>query len=916
MGVTRAFARFVTGHARAVALGVLVATALALFRIVDPATLEPRIQIDVSMESMLPKEDEELLFWERLERIFGGDETLLLVVHRPEGVIERDALAALQRLTRRLESQGGVSRVVSLANTRNVRGVDGDLVVEPLFTAVPESEVELARIGADALGNPLLVGNLIAPDARTTMLLLYLAPMPEAEFNRRGIDRQALGAAREEFGDTAQVWLTGSAYVRAETTRYLLRDLLTLIPVAFLLMAGVAWVGLRSLRGMLLTVTTIGLGVVWTIGIAAVVDPALNLVTVSVPSLILVVGFAYALHVVAAYQAEAAVPTSADGSPAMRALASMTLPTLLTGGTTAAGFASLITNEIEALREFGLFSAIGSLCTMVAALTWVPAVLELLPVLPPHPRRAASRRVDRFLIGLGAFDVRHRNAIFAASALIGLAGLVAIPRIEISTALVSNFPEGSAVRQAHDAVNRLAGGAAEVRLVLEADYKDAFKEPENLRALEALQGWLEEQPEVTGTTSLVDYVKLLNKAFHGDDPTRFAIPESKRMVTQLLFFGGGDEVKAFVDSQYQLTNSMVRNTAVDSKDTSDLIRRIEARLAGLPPHLHGRVTGSTALIAKTSDEVAYGQATSMGSAFLVIWLFMSALFTSLRIGLVSMIPNVLPVLVYFGALAWTGITLNTTTGIVASMVLGIAVDDTIHLMSSYNEAAREKASEVEGVKAALLHVGRPVAFTSVALCLGFLAIGLSSLRAQAEFGVLASFTLAVGWLMDMTLTPAIASRLHVVTLWDVLTLDLGEAPHQAIPLFRGLSRTQARVVALLTEIVTLPAGWPLIRAGEREDEIYVVIEGELRSWTLRDGRRVELNRHARGDVLGEVGLVQGERSANVDCETSARLLRLVPASLARLERRYPRIAARLYRNLGATLAERLVKATGRLAPQS
>src|SRR5262245_35596838 len=229
MGATGTFARFVTGHARAVALGVALATGLALAQIVDPATLEPRIRIDVSMESMLPKQDEELLFWERLERIFGGDETLLLVVHRPEGMIERQALAALGRLTSRLESQGGIARVVSLANTRNVRGADGDLVVEPLLAGVPESETDLARVRADALGNPLLVDNLIAPDARTTMLLLYLEPMPEAEFSRRGIDGQVLGAARDEFGDTAQVWLTGSAYVRAETTRYLLRDLLTLI---------------------------------------------------------------------------------------------------------------------------------------------------------------------------------------------------------------------------------------------------------------------------------------------------------------------------------------------------------------------------------------------------------------------------------------------------------------------------------------------------------------------------------------------------------------------------------------------------------------------------------------------------------------------------------------------------------------
>jgi hypothetical protein len=384
-------------------------------------------------------------------------------------------------------------------------------------------------------------------------------------------------------------------------------------------------------------------------------------------------------------------------------------------------------------------------------------------------------------------------------------------------------------------------------------------------------------------------------------------------VSQLLFFGASDEIEGFVDSQYRLTNTMVRNTTIDSGETSALIDRIEARLAYLPEPLRGRVTGSTALVAKTSDEVAFGQAASLGLAFFVIWAFLSVLFTSARIGLVAMIPNALPVLVYFGALGWSGITLNTTTGIVASMVLGIAVDDTIHLLSRYNIAARRSVNEREGVKEALVHVGRPVTLTSIALCLGFLVIGLSTLRAQAEFGLLAAFTLASAWLIDMTLTPAIASRLHVVTLWDVLTFDLGDAPERAIPLFRGLSKTQARVVALMTQIVTSPAGGRLISAGERADEIFVVLDGELQSWVDRDGRRIELNQHRRGDILGEVGLVRGERSANVTSESPSRLLRLDPKNLSRLERRYPRIAARLHRNLSEVLAGRLVRLTERLA---
>jgi len=914
LGTLSAYARFVTRRAWWVVSAVLLLTVLAITRIFDFATLTPRLQLDVSLESMLPKQDEERLFWEELKRTFGSDETLLLVVHRPEGVFERELLLALARLTERLEGIDGVERVLSLANAPNLRSVDGDLVVESLLEGVPEDPDTLARIRADALGNPILAGNLVSKDALTASVLLFMTPMPEAEFASRGLDRQVLAAAREELGARAQLWLTGSSYVRAETTRYLVRDLVTLIPIAFLLMATIAWFGLRSPRGVLLTVTTIGLGVVWTLGVAAVLDPRLNLVTVAVPSLILVIGFAYALHVVAAYQQQLVAPHAeeAGGSPAMRALAEMAFPTLLTAGTTAAGFASLAVNPIEALRQFGIFAAVGTVCTMVASLTWIPAVLELLAAPTRVEPPPGSARIDALLERVGDLDVRYRNAIFAASALVGLLALAAIPRIQISTALVSNFPVDSTVQVAYDAVNRLAGGAGELRLVVEAPYKNAWKDPDNLRALEELQSWLERQQEVTGTTSLVDYVKLVNKAFHDDDPHYYAIPETRRLVSQLLFFGASDEIEGFVDSQYRLTNTMVRNTTIDSGETSALIDRIEARLAHLPEPLRGRVTGSTALVAKTSDEVAFGQAASLGLAFFVIWAFLSLLFTSVRIGLVAMIPNALPVLVYFGALGWSGVTLNTTTGIVASMVLGIAVDDTIHVLSRYNASARQRANEREGVKEALVHVGRPVTLTSVALCLGFLVIGLSTLRAQAEFGVLAAFTLASAWLFDMTLTPAIASRLHVVTLWDVLTVDLGEAPERAIPLFRGLTKTQARVVALMTQIVAMPAGGRLIRAGQHADEVFVVLDGELRSWVEKDGRRIELNQHRRGDLLGEVGLVRGERSANVACETPSRLLRLDPQNLARLERRYPRIAARLYRNLSETLAGRLVRLTERL----
>jgi predicted RND superfamily exporter protein len=270
--------------------------------------------------------------------------------------------------------------------------------------------------------------------------------------------------------------------------------------------------------------------------------------------------------------------------------------------------------------------------------------------------------------------------------------VLGIPRIVINSTMISNFGRDTEIRRAVESVNQHLGASGQLQVVLETDYPDAFKEPENLALIEELQAWLAELPDVTGSTSLVDYLKLIYRGFNGDDPAFHRIPESRRLVTQLLFFGSGDDVAGFVNSQYQIANIRVRTTALDSADLSRLVRRIEARLAELPARIHARVTGNLVLLAKTNDEIAYGQAISVGSAFFSIFLIMAMQFMSFRVGFISMVPNVLPVRFYFGILGWSGITLNVTTGLVASIVLRIAVDDTIHFLRQFNAAAKRTAS--------------------------------------------------------------------------------------------------------------------------------------------------------------------------------------------------------------------------------
>jgi predicted RND superfamily exporter protein len=936
----RALSQAVTRHAALVLLAIAAVTALALAQIVDLRTGRPRLVIDTSIEQMLPSGDESRALYDRIRRIFGNDETLLLVLHHPAGVFRADVLGAIARLTPRVEAVPGVASVLSLSSAPNIKSLDGDLTIAPLFETPPTDPAALEAVRREAFANPLYAGSLVNDSGDTTSLVIQLLDVPEAEFTRlspadagwiaklldlaepppeqRAVDRQIQALADEELAAAGvQHWLVGSAHIKAETTRTLVRDLVRVIPLALLLIAVVAALSFRTVRGVLLPLSAIGLSVVWTLGVMAAIDPLLNLVTVSVPMLLLVIGFAYAVHVVSCYYHAIEEGPSPEGSAAARGLRVVVLPTVVTSLTTVAGFFSLVTHPLAAIRQFGLYGGIGVAFAGLAALTFVPAVLQLLREPAPSgegadAEAAHAKWFDRALVRLGEFDVRRAGWIFLAVAALSLLSAFGIPRIQVNSTMVSNFPAESSVRRAVEAVNQHLGGAGQLNVVLETDYPKGFTEPSILKQVEELQAWLAEQPGVSGSTSILDYVKLLHQAFNENDPAQYRIPGSRNLVTQLLFFGGSDDTKRFVDSQYQLANVLVRTTALDSADLGALVRRIEARLAELSEPVRGRVTGNLVLIAKTNDEIAIGQAISVGSAFGMIFLIMAALFMSLRIGFLGMVPNVFPVLLYFGVLGWTGITLNVTTGLVASIVLGISVDDTIHFFSNFNRFAREKASELEGVKATLLHLGRPVTYASLALCAGFAVLGLSDLRQQAEFGWLAAVTLLAAAVADLTFNPALTSRIKIVTLWDVLTLDLGENPHEAIPLFNGFSKWQARIVALMTEIVETKAGHRLLQTGQKSDGMYLVIEGELESHIERDGARVMLNRHGRGDVLGEVGLFRGERTANVDCRSDCRLLRFDQDNLARLQRRYPRTAAKLMRNLSEVLADRLKSATQRV----
>jgi len=893
-------------------LALVAAVSLAaLHGVVDLRTGALRLAVDPAIDRMLPEGDDERAFYDRARQLFGSDELLLVVL--VGDVFAPDALAAIQRLTAAVEAQPGVGRVLSLANALDVRPADGDVEVAPFFETPPADPAARVRLRERLLAHPMYGGSLVAADARATALLVSFdrrlrGDAPRAELSDR------LGALAEAERGPLDAFVTGVPRIKAELGRTVLAELSFVLPAVLALAAALCAVAFRSVRGVLLPIGAIALSLVWTLGAMGGSGSALNLVTTIVPPLVITLGFAAAIHVTAEYyqvlRHAAAGTASLDPASHRQAIArvleEMGLAVAVNGLTTALGFASLLTSPVGAVREFGLWSVVGVVATTATALSFVPAAFALLG--PPRrlPRGAESGWLEDAAGRLAAFDVRHRRWILAA-ALAALALAVwGATRIHVATGYVTDFAADSPLRRSYDAVNEHLGGANAFFVVVEGDRAGAFAEPENLRALHELQAWLEDQPEIGATASLADGVMLLNRAFAGDESAALSLPGSPRLVKQLLLFGGDDLKRGFVDDPLRTANITARTSLDDSASMAALVERIDARLAELPRRLVGRVTGDAVLLNRSVDSVARGQLESLGTALFTIYLTLAALLTSFRVGLVALLPNALPIAIYYGALGWFGIPLTLTTSLIGSIALGIAVDDTVHYFTRFNLEARRLGDERRATASTLRAVIRPVTFTTLGLCLGFLVMTSSELRSQAQFGVLAAFTLAVAWGVDLTLSPALCSSLRMVTLWDLLAVDLGREPQREVPLFAGLSGRQARIFALMSQLVRVPAGQRLLAEGDPGRHLYVVIDGQLAASTTRDGERVEYARMGRGDVVGEVAAFAGGRSADVDVMRDARLLRFDEDDLERLVRRYPRIAARVHRNLNRVLAARVL----------
>jgi hypothetical protein len=328
------------------------------------------------------------------------------------------------------------------------------------------------------------------------------------------------------------------------------------------------------------------------------------------------------------------------------------------------------------------------------------------------------------------------------------------------------------------------------------------------------------------------------------------------------------------------------------------------------------LTGTLVLMTGTTSDIVAGQIKSLTLALGVIFIVMALMFLSAKVGFLAILPNVLPIVIFFGVMGWLGVLLNVGTSLIAAIALGIAVDSTIHYMARLNLELQGETDQAAALVRTVRTVGVPIVYTTVALFFGFLTFGLSSFVPIQNFGILAGVTMATSLGANLVLLPALLATTKIITLWDLLGVKLGDDPARTIPLFAGLRPAQARIVVLMGQMRRFAPGETIVRQGERGDEMFVLIQGTTEVWAGNGRERRHIAFHRRGDVFGEMGLVRhDERSADVVATDQVEVLAVDGRFLERIQRRYPRIAAKVFLNLTRILSDRLQRMTERFVTE-
>ncbi len=716
-----------------------------------------KLPVDTSVESLIIENDPDLALYERFKEQFGEDEFLVVGFESPH-IFTDKFLEHIALLTTELEGVQGVKEVVSLTSVEDILGTDADFIVQPLVPSDSGDDLDIAYILSRIERNPLIKGNVVSRNGQASLFLVRTTRQKgDGDFDASLV--AAVTAALDDHHDMpADVQLHVAGWLVTDTSMasYMNKDMALFMPLTYILIALLLWVFLRNLPAMIISLVNISICLVWTMAFLYFTGGAMSPMTSILPPLIMALVVSDSIHILQKFLQTQENDLRLRIEKVMQRLA---VPCFLTSLTTAIGFSSLGFSDIPPIRHFGLAAAGGMLAEFYLSVTLIPLGLWLWGRRHPivDQKKGIFKGLDRVGEWTGRKVTIWYKPILCASLAILVLCVYGATKVQVETNLLDYFRDGSEIRHATDFVDSKLGGVNTLEVSLRSNEMEYFLDPANLKKIEEISNYLQSVEVVSETTSMIDFLKQMNQAFHADHQQYHALPSSRELIAQYLLLYDGEELSNFVDNDYSWVRISARVTEHSSQKLAHIIADIDRYLTETidDPTIQVNITGKTFLVNKLVESIVESQVKSLSTAFVVIFLVLLFVFRSFKLGCISLIPNALPIIMNLGIMGLVGIPLNTATAIISAVALGIAVDDTIHLLTEYQQQSAGGALRPEAIRSSINEKLGPILSTSLILVLGFGVLIFSSFVPTVQFGLLCALIMFFAIISDLVVLPAI-----------------------------------------------------------------------------------------------------------------------------------------------------------------
>jgi len=699
-----------------------------------------------------------------------SDNFMFVVAPKDEQIFSRSTLASIEDLTERSWTLPYSIRVDSITNFQHTYAEGDELVVQSLVDdALNMSDEAISNARSVALSNKQLVNKMLSNKAHVTAVNVQLNIPEDSDEHPQaegGAIRELVAAGRklsaeiEANNPNLELHLLGNAVVNTTFTETARHDLKTLLPMLFAVMMILLVLMLRSVWSAVITVVIIAMSILSTQGVMGWVGLAVNQVSSMTPIIILSLAVCDCVHLLSSYLTNLGFgKTRID---AMTDALKINLnPIFLTALTTAIGFMALNTSDVPPFRDMGNVSAFG----VVMAFIFTILVVPMLAIALPMKAKTNTDNAPIWTEALAGFVIKQHNKLFGWGLVlvIGVASLSSLN--ELNDGVLEYFDDSLPFRQSADFTEQNLTGFHEVQYSLDSGVSGGVNEPYFLKKVEAFSEWYDSQPESVHVTSYIDVIRRLNKNMHGDDPSWKKLPDDRALASQYqllyeLSLPYGLDLNNQVDMDKRSLLFKVTLKSVSSREIIEIEERAQVWLKQNWPEVKTRGAGMSIMFSHLGMENINSMLSGSVVAIVLITLTLMVVLRSIKLGLLSLLPNVFPAAIVFGAWGFFVGKMDLGVAVIFSLTLGIVVDDTVHFLSKYLRARRLHGDSAEqAVLYAFKSVGKALLVTTLTLAAGFYMLAFSNFVVNANMGIMVAATILVALLLDFFFLPSLLIKI-------------------------------------------------------------------------------------------------------------------------------------------------------------